>query len=796
MNKTNLTDTRKSPCLLNSKALAAILFCLAASVPPVATMSQTTPDIQQQQKHTLLALIPRPTSALQSKGSYQLPLAPTISISATQKSSAEMLSKAASYLQQVLLTYAKSDASIAAKGDITLATDKKTEARAYKLTIEPTGITLRASDADGFSAGIATLSQLLLSKGHTLPCLTISDGPQYEWRGFHLDVSRHFFTVAEVKHIIDLMALYKLNRFHWHLTDDQGWRIEIKKYPLLTEKGAWRIFNDQDSVCRRQAVATDDPMMTLPEDRIKVVGNDSLYGGFYTQDEIRDIVAYARKRGIETIPEIDMPGHFLSAIENYEGLSCFPKAGWGEFFTTPLCPGKDKALDFCKDIWREVLALFPFEYVHIGGDEVRRDTWEQCPDCQKRLKEEKLKDEDELQAWFIRQIEDFLSANGRRMLGWDEILDGGLSQTSTVTWWRTWVPDAPLKTIDHGNDVIFCPGAPMYLSQTEQKGNIRDIYEFDISKYLGKTFLQHAKTKKTGKTRKGQLLGVQGNLWTEYIPTVERAFYHYFPRIMALSELAWSTPENRDYNDFSLRMTQHFSLLQQIGIPYHSPSLEGFYSINAFTREGTLKAYSADPTAIIRYTTDGTIPTAESTLYDGPVSVDQTTDFKIRIFSPDDQAGETVDATFVKQGMLEPLTVNKELRNGLEATWYDFREYKCTNMHRCPVRAKYTIDDVVIPEEVRGHIGLIIRGFIRVPEDGIYTFALKSDDGSTLSIDGNLVVDNDHPQSPHEEVAQQALRAGLHAIEVRYYDHNGGMLRLNVFDNFGNLLEPKRVFYN
>ncbi|MBQ3632333.1 MAG: family 20 glycosylhydrolase [Prevotella sp.] len=758
------------------------------------------------------ALIPAPQTVSWGTSSYVLPATCRISYTVTS------LNDAATYLAQSIEQSDGSTCSVVQgrNGDIRLSLSSKlAKAGAYSLTISNQGIDIVGRDYEGITNGIATLRQLLLQQGTTLTSVTISDAPCYGWRGFMLDSSRHFWSVDEVKHIVDIMALYKLNRFHWHLTDDQGWRIEIKKYPLLTERGAWRIFNNQDTACWQRAAKTDNPDMLLPQQRLRIADGDTLYGGFYTQKDIRDVVAYARQRGIEIMPEIDMPGHFLSAIEHYEGLSCFPQAGWGEWFTTPLCPGKQRVLDFCQDIWREVVALFPYKYVHVGGDEVRRDTWEKCPDCQQRIKDENLKDEDELQAWFMRQMEQFLNKQGRQIMGWDEILEGGLSPTATVTWWRTWVPDAPQRALKQGNDVVFCPGSPMYLSQGEENNSIHDIYEYALPGKSGKPGEsgesgKPGKPGKSGKSGKpghpGRILGVQANLWTEYIPTIERAFYMYFPRIMALSELAWSTPEQKDFANFTARQPQHFLMLQKLGIPYRSPAPEGFYSMNAFTKEGILDAICNDPTVLIRYTTDGTIPTVKSPLYTKPIKVSETTHFALRTFMSDGRGGETVYTDFVKQGFLEPITVigldnlatpensKKVNGHGLRADWHEFRGYKCDKMHLTPVRQTFDIDDVCIPKGVSGHIGLIITGYLQVPTDGIYTFALKSDDGSLLKIDGNMVVDNDQPQSPHEEIGQQALRAGLHTIEVRYYDHNGGMLRLHVLGPDGQRLSPADIY--
>ena len=728
-------------------------------------------------------LVPAPQKVTVGTGEFNLAQGTTIAYSSAA------LKPAAEYLQVCLQRYAKVNATLVAgkQGDIRLTTKKGIAKDGYQLNVNANGIDINAANYSGTLSAIATLNQLLLQNDGkaAIPTVAVTDAPRFNWRGFHLDVSRHFFTVDEVKEIIDLMALYKLNRFHWHLTDDQGWRIEIKKYPLLTEKGAWRIYNNQDTACMQLAARDDNPNLLIPKKNTRVENGDTLYGGYYTQDQIRDVVAYAKQRGIEIVPEIDMPGHFLSAIENYEGLSCFPTIGWGQYFTTPLCPGKQKVLDFCKDIWSEIFKLFPYEYVHVGGDEVRKDTWKECPDCQKRIKDNHLKNEEELQSWFIHQMEAFINKNGKKMMGWDEILEGGLSKTATVTWWRTWVPDAPSQVTAQGNDAIFCPGSPMYLSQAEEKTSMRSIYEYDTEMQKG----MNAKQKQ-------HVIGVQGNMWCEYIPTRERVLFQYFPRILALSELAWTKPELKDYDQFYSRLPKQFAMLHKLNVPFRTPSLDGVYHVNAFTTEGTMAVSCADPLATVRYTTDGSFPNKNSQLYNGPVKVDETTHFILRTFAPNGLAGEMLKADFLKQGLLEPVKVDaSKLTQGLNAAWYNYRGEKCREIHKAPFNGNYAANDVVIPEGVKGNIGLIITGYLRVPEDGVYTFSLMSDDGSWLKIDGNMVVDNDRPQSPHEEVSQQALKAGLHKIEVRYFDSNGGMLRLWVFDTKGQKMQPADIYF-
>ena len=312
---------------------------------------------------------------------------------------------------------------------------------------------------------------------------------------------------------------------------------------------------------------------------------------------------------------------------------------------------------------------------------------------------------------------------------------------------------------------------------------MRSIYEYDVQPAT------------MNQKQKQHVIGVQGNLWCEYIPTRESMLFHYFPRILALSELAWTKPELKDYDQFYSRLPQQFAMLHKIDVPFRTPSLDGAYRVNAFTREGTLAITCADPQATVRYTTDGSFPNKESKLYTGPVKIDETTNFMLRTFSPSGRAGEILKADYIKQGLLEAVSADaSKLKPGLNAAWYDYQGETCREIHKRKFNGNYETADVEIPEGVKGRIGLIITGYLKVPADGVYTFSLMSDDGSWLKIDGNMVVDNDRPQSPHEEVSQQALKAGLHKIEVRYFDSNGGMLRLWVFDPQGKKMLPTDIY--
>ena len=494
---------------------------------------------------------------------------------------------------------------------------------------------------------------------------------------------------------------------------------------------------------------------------------------FYTIDEedIKDVIAYAKIRGIDIIPEIDMPGHMLAAVSNYEGVSCFNETGWGSVFSSPVCPGKDSALEFCKNIYAELIALFPYKYVHIGGDEVEKTNWKKCPDCQKRMHDNNLKTEEELQSWFIHDMERFFNGKGKEMIGWDEIIEGGLSKTATVMWWRSWVKDAATKATAQGNPVIFTPNGQFYLDYAEDKNSMASIYNLDTTDNLTPE-------------QQSLILGVQGNIWCEWIPSNARMQYMAIPRLLAIAELGWSKPEQKDWNAFKQRLSDQFERLNIMGINYRIPDLEGFNAVNAFIGEGTINVTCLDPTAEIHYTTDGSTPTLQSPVYEGPIKVTETTDFTFCTFRPNGKKGDIAKTRFIKSEYTPSVTAAPS-NPGLKATWHEFKGNKCSEIEKAPVNGTYPVEDVMIPKKVKGNIGLIIKGYFNAPQDDIYTFALLSDDGSTLTIDSEQIVDNDGPHGPKEIVGQKALAKGYHPMELRYFDQNGGQLKLKVTGSDG-----------
>ena len=728
-----------------------------------------------------ISLLPMPGEIQQTEGAFVLQKDAKIGYTAPE------LKPAATYLADMLSTatgYVIE--TVEGKGDISLESGKTGEKTgAYTLRIADGKVKIDGNGYTGVVSGIQTLRQLFPAQIESdkvvegidwaVPNVSITDVPRYEWRGLMLDVSRHFYDTEEVKELLDLMALYKMNKFHWHLTDDQGWRVEIKKYPLLTEKGAWRTFNNHDRSCMELATKEDNTDYLIPAKRLHVENGDTLYGGFYTQEEIKDIVSYAAVRGIDVIPEVDMPGHMLAAVGNYEGLACYDKVGWGSVFSSPMCPGKDKAIDFCKDVYKEIFDLFPYKYVHIGGDEVDKTNWKKCPDCQKRMRQHGLKSEAALQSWFNHEMEAFFNANGKEMIGWDEIIEGGLSETSTIMWWRSWSKDASKVATAHGNKVIYTPNAPFYLDYQQDKKSIINIYKYE-PELEGMTDAQ-----------KELIMGVQGNIWCEYIPSRERMLYMAAPRMQAIAELGWSNANTKDWEGFQNRLANQFKRLNVMNINYRIPDLEGFKNDNVFIGEGNVVVSCLDPTASVRYTTDGTVPTAQSPLYTEPISVKETTEFTFRSFRQNGKKGDVVKTRFIK-GEYAPAVKAAPSTPGLKAVWYEYKGNDCKGITTAKKNGTYTIEDVKIPAKVKGNIGLVITGFINIPKDDIYTFALLSDDGSLLKIDKKVVIDNDGAHAPREIVSEAAFAAGYHPIEIQYFDHNGGMLQLQVSGSDGKVI--------
>ena len=483
------------------------------------------------------------------------------------------------------------------------------------MEIDEAGVRLTAKTETGLFYGKQTLLQLLTPNG--LPYVKINDHPRFPYRGLHLDVSRHFFDKEEVKKLMNVMSYYKLNTLHLHLTDAGGWRLQIDKYPKLTQEGAFRTQSDW-----REWWDNGKDRQYLKE------GTEGAYGGYYTKDDIRDMLAYAAEKHITIIPEIEFPAHSDEVFVAYPELCCAGKSHTSGDF----CIGNPKTFEFMENVLTEVIELFPSEYIHIGGDEAGKNTWKTCPKCQALMKKEKLANVDELQSYMIRKAEEFLNSKGRRLIGWDEILEGGLAPEATVMSWRG--EAAGFKSARMGHDVIMTPGSYMYFDfyQADPRHQpvaiggytpIRKVYNYN-------PIPQDSLTAEEAK----HFLGVQANTWTEYIPTPEHLEYMMFPRALAVAEIGWTPQEKRDWQDFKPRVNAHIPVLQQMGLnPFPlSNELEFDMVVDTIQKEIRVTMDAEKYPAEIHYTTDGSTPTASSPIYQEPIVVKDSAKIVAGIF--------------------------------------------------------------------------------------------------------------------------------------------------------------------
>ena len=542
---------------------------------------------------------------------------------------AEFLSE---YIQQAT-NYAPKTKAIAAgeqvKNAIVLGLDPSiANKEGYVLTTTPEGINLNGQTENGVFYGIQTLRKSIPAEAKEatilIPAGEIKDEPRFSYRGMHLDVGRHFFPKEFMKKYIDLLALHNMNTFHWHLTDDQGWRIEIKKYPKLTEIGSQR----SRTVIGRNTQEYDN----------------TPYGGFFTQEEAKEIVKYAQERYITVIPEVDLPGHMLAALAAYPEMGCTggpyevcPR--WG-IFEDVLCIGNDQTMQFLEDVMSEIIEIFPSKYVHIGGDEAPRTRWEKCPKCQARIKTEGLKAdknhtaEDRLQSYCMTRIEEFLNSKGRQIIGWDEILEGDVAPNATVMSWRGM--EGGIKAAQLGHDVIMTPTSFCYFDYY-QTADTKDE-PLGIGGYvpIEKVYSLEPVPAVLTEEQSKHILGAQANLWTEYIHSSEHVEYMVLPRMAALAEVQWTQPEKKDFKDFTKRLARLMKFYQRDGFNYakHVFDLKVDFTPDV-TKKAVVVTLSTIDDAPIYYTLDGTEPTTASLKYTEPVSITETADFQAAVIRPE-----------------------------------------------------------------------------------------------------------------------------------------------------------------
>jgi hexosaminidase len=542
---------------------------------------------------TRISIIPQPVSMVTGTGSFMLPsdLAIITGNNDDVKRTAGFLSKTISSLTGIQVVVKEGNGTTSKSIFLTLGADKTIPKEGYRMKVAADGVSIIASDAAGIFYGVQTLLQLLPNtmavREWVIPAVTITDYPRFGWRGLMLDVSRHFFTKQQVKDYIDEMVKYKFNLLHLHLSDDQGWRIEIKSLPKLTEVGAWRV--DKTGTFGRFS----NPLPNEPKN----------YGGFYTQDDIREIVQYAKDRYVNILPEIDMPGHSLAAIASYPELTSTPGTyavnsgeqlmvwpGGGQHFygliDNSLCPAKENVYDFIDKVFTELAQLFPFEYIHMGGDETARNFWEKSDDIKALMKKENLKDLNEVQSYFVKRVEKIINSKGKKLIGWDEILEGGLAPNAAVMSWRGM--KGGIEAAKQGHEVVMSPTDFAYLDYMQGDAAIeppvyatlrlKKAYEFEpVPDGVNASLIK----------------GGQANLWTEQVYNTRHLQYMMWPRGFAIAEALWSPKDRRNWNDFAKRVESHFGRLEAEGVNY-SPSIY----------DPVIEVSKQDTTAIVKLSTE------------------------------------------------------------------------------------------------------------------------------------------------------------------------------------------------
>ena len=515
-----------------------------------------------------IAIVPYPNHLEAGRGTYRVTDRPVTCDSRTDERTQRAVVGFAARLATV--TGGTNPVTVADEmpaSGIRFVTDESLPAEGYELNVDGEGIEVRASQFPGFLYALQSLEQLLPAAVYgtepapdaawEVPCVKIADAPRFAYRGMHLDVARHFFSVDEVKRYIDVMAIHKLNTLHWHLTDDQGWRIEIKKYPELTRVGSVR---GETLIGHHHTSSEYDK---------------TPHGGYYTQKQIREIVKYAADRYITVIPEIELPGHAVAALTSYPWLGCKGEGyevrrRWG-ISKEVFCPGKETTFEFLQNVFAEVLELFPSEFIHIGGDECPKDSWKQCPLCQERIRTEGLKDEFELQSYTVRRMEKWLREHGRKIIGWDEILEGGVSPTATVMSWRG--SKGGIAAAKAGNHVIMAPNVHCYLDYYQTKTPTKEPMAIGGYVPMRKVYELDPYDQLTPGER-AYILGVQGNLWTEYIATFPHLKHMLLPRLAAIAEVGWSY-DRKDFDDFKHRMNSLRKCYDAAGLNYATYFFEG-----------------------------------------------------------------------------------------------------------------------------------------------------------------------------------------------------------------------------
>lgn len=615
----------------------------------------------------------------------------------------------------------------------------------YRLVVAPDGVEITSPGEQGLFYGMQTFRQLLGPDASArtqqagpwrAPSCVIEDSPRFGWRGLMLDESRHFFGEDFVKEFIDDLAAHKMNSFHWHLTDDGGWRLEIRQFPELTRVGAWR---------RKQGVVWDYGNLWFPGPQ----SGESLYGGFYTQEQARRMVQYAADRHVNIVPEIEMPGHSTAAVSAYPSLACEPPAevmqaylkAIGSQAPSMVCPGKNATVEFFKKVLDETMEIFPSKYIHIGGDEVDKTLWRQCKFCQERMRAEGLKDVDELQSWFVRQMDAYLESKGRHLLGWDEILEGGLAPGATVMSWRGIA--GGIAAAKSGHDVVMSPTSHCYFDYPYETIPTEKVYSFEP--------VPAELTAEEGR----HILGAQGNLWTEWLQAPQDVLPMTYPRAAALAEAIWTAPERKSWPDFQRRLSSHYRRMAAMGIRFRmdAPVLEpSLLNLEAASE------WQVSPSAM-----DG----AHVVFLEGSAQPTAPGEARVVYEWNGTRSGGTV-GTVARLSRVEP-----GQQPGLE------RWVRPWTGAQAPKPSEFSGEPTVVSRldavglEPSTNVAALFRGTFQVPKDGRYEFFLTSDDGSLFLIDGHVVVNNDGFHTRMEKRGSVDLQEGAYKFEVIFFNGTG-----------------------
>lgn len=624
----------------------------------------------------------------------------------------------------------------------------------YSVSVTPNAIHVSGKNAQGVFYGLQSILQLLPPQveskitvkdiNWTIPAVEIIDEPRFKWRGMHLDVCRHFVPVENIKKHLDMMAMFKMNTFHWHLTEDQAWRIEIKKYPLLTEIGSKRI-----------------------------EGKGFEYSGHYTQEEVKEIVSYAADRFITVVPEIELPGHALAALTAYPEFSCTGgpfkvRNVWG-VEPDVFCAGKEETFTFLEDVISEVVALFPSPYFHIGGDECPKERWEECKACQKRIKAEGLENEHELQSYFVKRIEKVLLSHGKKMIGWDEILEGGLAESAAVMSWRG--EEGGIEAASQGHDVVMTPNENVYLDHYQGDSRIEPVAIGGYTSLEGAYNYEPVPSEMPA-DKVHHVLGTQANVWTEYMYTPDLVEYRVYPRLLALAEVNWSNKNLKDYTSFENRLDNQLVRMDLHNINYHIPLPEGPVNKLVFTDNAKLEFSNTRHYKMV-YTTDGTEPDAFSKQYKQPLIFAENKIIKIATLLNSGKLSKSrtivVEKTeFIKSENISTTKIglSEQYTEGNYITVEDLETVADWKTRDGTIEDRGTNYELLDYKEPTAHI---FTGYITIDEDGIYEFQTDLDQfylANQLLIDNNGDVKRFSRQN-----TTIALEAGKHAVKLIYLNN-------------------------